>query len=62
MAGSGQEYQEGKSKLGAAGKGAWQGGRRPQVVTDILHRCDTGSSALWVGNMGSDEEDGKGPG
>ena len=31
-------------------------------VTNTLHRRDTGSSSLRVGNMGSDEEDGKGPG
>ena len=48
--------------MGTADKGDWQVGRRPQGVTDILHRRDTGGSAIRVRNMGPDEEDGKGPG
>ena len=62
LAGGGRESQEGEAKLGTAGKGAWQGGRRPQGVTEILHRRDTGGSALRVRNMGSNKEDRKGPG
>ena len=61
LAGGGRESQEGEAKLGMAGKGIWQGGRRPQGVMDILHCRDTGGSALRVGNVGSDKEDGKGP-
>ena len=48
--------------MGTAGKSDWQVRRRPQGVTEILHGRDTGGSALRVGNMGSDEEDGKGLG
>ena len=62
LAGGGQESQEGNAKLGKAGQGYKQGGRRPQGVTEILNCRDTGCLALWVGNMGTDGEDGKGPG
>ena len=48
--------------MGTAGQVTYQGGRRPQGVTDILHRHDIGCFALWVRNMGTASEDGKVPG
>ena len=48
--------------MGTSFQGAWQGGRRPKGVKGVLHCCDTGYFALWVGNVGVYGEDGKGPG
>ena len=48
LAGGGWKPPEGKTKLGTAGQGAYQGGRRPEGVTGVIHRRDTGCFDLRV--------------
>ena len=48
--------------MGAAVKGARQGGSIPKVVKGVLNCCDPGGFALWVGDVGVNGAYGEGPG
>ena len=48
--------------MGTFVTGAHQGGSRPEGVAGVLHRSDSGGLALWVGDVGLNATNGKGPG
>ena len=48
--------------VGEARKNLGKGGGGPEGVTDVLHRRDTAGPPLWGGVLGTDGEDGSGPG
>ena len=48
--------------MGTSVQGARQGGCGLKGVKGVLYRRDTGCFALWVGDVGSDGEDGEEPG
>ena len=48
--------------LGTFVTGAWQGGSRPKGVAGVLYCSDSGSLALWIGDVGINVANGEGPG